>query len=114
MNELHVRRWRCNGHDRLYVQTELGQRLGYYDLTTNSARVRDDALIPTVLRAAGAYLWSSHTGSGGPRRTRIEPDPVLWQVIEPDEECKKKTRRRLATRLRSLINGGQAASGEPW
>ena len=43
MSDVVLKRWVRYGHDRLYVQTADGHRLGYWDNNAGTAQVQDDA-----------------------------------------------------------------------
>jgi len=55
VGELVVNRWARYGHDRLYVQTADGTRLGYWDNKTGQAVVEDEAHREAVEGAAAGY-----------------------------------------------------------
>lgn len=52
---LQVRRWQRYGHDRLYVSTEDGRRVGYHDLRKSLTVIKDDSR-ESEIRAALAPL----------------------------------------------------------
>lgn len=56
-----MKRWTRYGHDRLYVQTRAGDRLGYWDLKTATAVVE-----PGADRDAFDAALAAHAPAGGP------------------------------------------------
>lgn len=65
MTEHVVKRWTRYGHDRLYVETPDGIRLGHWDLKTSQAVVEDEAHREAVQGATAEF-----------RSTRSVPAPV--------------------------------------
>lgn len=61
MTDLEVKRWTRYGHDRLYVQTPTGERLGYWDCRTGTAVVQ-----PGADRAAFDAALAAHLPTDGP------------------------------------------------
>lgn len=55
MTEHVVKRWTRYGHDRLYVETCAGTRLGYRDSKTALSVADDTAHLSTVEAAAAAF-----------------------------------------------------------
>ncbi len=71
MNKLEVKRWTRYGHDRLYVQTPTGERLGYWDCKAGTAVVQ-----PGADRAAFHAALSGHISAVGPPASAPAPaDP---------------------------------------
>lgn len=69
---LSVTRWRKYGHDRLYVQTADGSRLGYWDNKAGTAVLVDQANREAFETALSVY----RTGEArAPARTRVEIEP---------------------------------------
>ena len=56
MADLRVRRWRRYGHDRLYLETAGGQRVGYHDLTTGQTHLDYPGLRDEVQALLADYL----------------------------------------------------------
>jgi hypothetical protein len=55
VTETVVKPWARYGHDRLYVQTAEGTRLGYWDNKTGQAVVGDETHRDAVDQAASAH-----------------------------------------------------------
>jgi hypothetical protein len=56
---IRVVRWRRYGHDRLYVNTEDGQQLGWHDLTTSQTHVTEPPRTAAVHGAVSKWLESA-------------------------------------------------------
>ena len=72
VSKLEVRRWTRYGHDRLYVQTADGARLGYWDCKTGAPviepaadRASFDAVIAAYLGAMDAVPYAGHPAAPG-------------------------------------------------
>ncbi len=74
-----VKRWARYGHDRLYVETPDGTRLGHWCLRTGQAVVEDETHREAVETAAGTFGGTSETLVAVPAQAApVEvPAPVL-------------------------------------
>ena len=55
MGDIRVTRWRRYGHDRLYVNSEQGEQLGWHDLSTGATHVASQDREPDVREAIGRW-----------------------------------------------------------
>src|SRR3954447_17087271 len=74
MEDLLVRRWTRYGHDRLYVSTAAGHRLGWYDVKTGETTV--ESAEHAVELAAAIAAWSPQV----PPPEQARPEPELSAV----------------------------------
>ncbi len=74
-----MKRWTRHGHDRLYVQTLAGERLGYWDCKTGTAAVQ-----PGADREAFDAALAAHLPADGPA-TEVPAlaDPAPAEPSEP-------------------------------
>lgn len=70
-----VNRWRRYGHDRLYVQDQSGQRLGYHDVKTGTDVIEDHGRVQEFRKAIEAYSAGRQTGGTGPSSPSSPPSP---------------------------------------
>jgi hypothetical protein len=81
MGDLVVKRWPRYGHDRLYVQTGDGTRLGHWDNTTSTAVLADGAD-----RAAFDAALAAHRGDVAPARAVVPAElPAVMKADPPVE-----------------------------
>jgi hypothetical protein len=85
MDDLVVRRWRRNGHDRLYVNRSgpRGESVAYYDYRSGELRV----LVPAAEEAARACIdrWKREQAAARARPSAPPPVPPL-PPLRPDED----------------------------
>ena len=71
-----MKRWTRYGHDRLYVQTQTGERLGYWDCKTGTAVVQPGADRDAFDTALVGHLPTRRAGGLGPSAERLYSHPV--------------------------------------
>ena len=81
MTEHVVRRWTRYGHDRLYVETADGTRLGYWDVKIGQAVVEDDTHCEAVETAASAFRGTAAAAATVPAQTRPADEPSPPQPV---------------------------------
>jgi hypothetical protein len=94
MSDVVLKRWVRYGHDRLYVQTADGHRLGYWDNKASTAQLQDDShrdLFFAALAAAGL--------------TQAGPEPALEAPVPPPQ--------RRAAELEAVDHAGREAHLAP-
>jgi hypothetical protein len=89
MRDVTVTRWTKYGHDRLYVQTADGTRLGYWDNKTDAAVLADEAHRAAFDTALAAHRGASQQPGRSPavpqQAPPIEPPPPLPAQPESPE-----------------------------
>lgn len=77
MTALVVTRWRRYGHDRLYVATADGTRVGHLDLTTGaSVLLHDEAYRHAFEVAVAEHLGAVRPAPGSPRESTVPAQAV--------------------------------------
>lgn len=82
MAEHVVKRWVRYGHDRLYVETADGTRLGYWDNKTGRTVAESDAHRAAVTAAAMAFLGSAPAPVVLPRQAPSPPEMTATDRVD--------------------------------
>ena len=105
MTELLVKRWVRYGHDRLYVQTAEGVRLGYWDSKTGVAHVYDESHRPAfeqALTADGVGCQAAAASAATTPTTELStPEQTIAPTLETPAAAEATAVQRAARRSTS-------------
>jgi len=68
MEKLHVRRWAKHGHDRLYVTTASGMKVGWFDLNTQKHHLDLPGMWPEFQYAVSEWRMLPKAATPAQRR----------------------------------------------
>ena len=104
-----MKRWTRYGHDRLYVQTQTGERLGYWDCKTGTAVVQPGADRDAFDTALVGHLPTRRAGGLGPSAEYLRRTALACAELGIHDRHLWSLQALVAERLRAGASGGLIA-----